>query len=205
MNYLKISFFQSILTLFVVVLITSCGVDQNELLTTPDEMKDQKEMPQPEFILDTEVDIILPSNIDLNNKASVDEFMASITEERLAELVEHTRLADYITTINKEKQVTEILGLGELLTVEKITPILNDKELSNLNNFTQIEVADDRACSGWSATKTRWNEQRMPRTNLCMMHAKIWYQTRTCPWNYFFSSRMRLIKQGHYVPCWQWY
>ncbi len=203
MKNFKLNFIIPFIVLGIILAISSCTPDQSELLIENDvaEMQNTDQKAPVGFELEKNVEFVLPVGVKLTTEEETETFMASLTAERMDELVEHTRIAEFLQSIGKVDAVVDKLQNGETLSKDKLASSLSRTQLNSLDNFQVSQEADSRWCGPWGYTYYYW--QNIYVNGWCQWHRKVGRQNRSCSW--WDGPKYRFVYVGPYKPCWQWY
>jgi len=181
MNLLK-----SLSFLLIVLLLASCGKETGQELENEATTELVQNLTGKSFFL--------PLAIDQGTEEEIDAYLENMNTELHADLIEHTRIANYLGGIGKLKAVIETIDAEDILSVNKLEPHLTIKELGELEAFTNNENIDFRGCTAWQPAGCGC--QYLFSLGVCIGTRNVCWETRKCSWWNVFKSERRAVNPG---------
>lgn len=201
MNNLKLNFLWSFVTFGIILILASCSPDQTELIedNTDNPIVDSKALLPQENTEPTEkTSLLLPLSLKDASEEEISEFVLNLTREGMDELVEHTRVAIYLRSINKFDKV--VSSLPEILSINNIEHMLTKNEVGALKRFKVITEENSRWCSNWGNTACNW-KVIYSATGHCLRKQWVCFKKRWCfgPYQTIWYTYV-----GNLKYCWEY-
>ncbi len=202
---IKLGLLSLLAVLAVSVFLTSC--EQETIPSIPEETvtdnllgegQDTNHEIHEDYLV-TSNEYYLPLSVDRGTEAEIKEYLKNITPELQAQLVEHTRVIDYLDSVNKLDEVIPNISPSDLLLTSNVATYLTDEEVQQLSHYDSSSNIESRECSAW---RSNGCSHALQGDFFPLCYVKwVCQDKRDCEWHDFFSARYRTTYSGPTHKC----